>query len=53
MKVLHVIPSVGPLRGGPSVIIQAQTRGLARKHFSLEVVTDKVLNTYASVMGLF
>lgn len=30
MKVLHVIPSLGPLRGGPSFVVPAIARGLAR-----------------------
>ena len=29
LRVLHVIPSVGPLRGGPSVVVRTMARGLA------------------------
>jgi glycosyltransferase involved in cell wall biosynthesis len=35
LRVLHVIPSVGPLRGGPSVMVRMMARGLA--HAGLEV----------------
>ena len=35
LRVLHVIPSVGPLRGGPSVMVRTMARGLA--HAGLEV----------------
>jgi len=37
LKVLHVIPSVGPLRGGPSVMIRTMTRGLARAGLEVHV----------------
>ena len=39
MKVLHVIPSVGPLRGGPSFVIQAMTKGLAGRGCEVHVAT--------------
>src|SRR5690242_6194234 len=29
MKILHVIPSVGPARGGPTVALRTLVRGLA------------------------
>ena len=39
MKVLHVIPSVALYRGGPSVVIRAITRGLARQGIETHVAT--------------
>jgi glycosyltransferase involved in cell wall biosynthesis len=39
VKVLHVIPSVGPLRGGPSAAIRAIARGLADQGIFVDVVT--------------
>jgi glycosyltransferase involved in cell wall biosynthesis len=39
MKVLHVIPSVAPWRGGASAVIRAVTRGLARKRLETHVAT--------------
>src|ERR1043166_9302072 len=39
MKVLHVIPSVGPLRGGPSEILRTITSSLASAGVKVEVVT--------------
>src|SRR5438876_3675068 len=39
MKVLHVIPSVGPLRGGPSEILRTMTSGLATAGITVEVAT--------------
>jgi glycosyltransferase involved in cell wall biosynthesis len=39
MKVLHVIPSVGPLRGGPSFAVQAMTKGLAARGCEVHVAT--------------
>jgi glycosyltransferase involved in cell wall biosynthesis len=39
MKVLHVIPSVAPWRGGPSVAIRAVTRGLSRQGINTHVAT--------------
>ncbi len=38
LRVLHVIPSVGPLRGGPSVMVRAMARGLARAGLEVHVV---------------
>jgi glycosyltransferase involved in cell wall biosynthesis len=39
MKVLHVIPSVAPWRGGPSAAIRAVARGLARQGIETHVAT--------------
>lgn len=39
MKVLHVIPSVGPLRGGPSFVVRTLTRGLAQAGLQVDVAT--------------
>ena len=39
VKVLHVIPSVGPLRGGPSVTMRLMARGLARAGCEVHVAT--------------
>lgn len=39
MKVLHVIPSVGPLRGGPSVVVRQLARSLAESGVETEVAT--------------
>jgi glycosyltransferase involved in cell wall biosynthesis len=39
MKVLHVIPSVAPWRGGPSVAIRAIARGLALQGLDTHVAT--------------
>jgi glycosyltransferase involved in cell wall biosynthesis len=39
MKVLHVIPSVGPLRGGPSSALLAITRSLAKAGIQVHVAT--------------
>jgi glycosyltransferase involved in cell wall biosynthesis len=39
LKVLHVIPSVGPLRGGPSVMVQTMARGLSRSGVEVHVAT--------------
>ncbi len=38
MKVLHVIPSVGPARGGPSVVLRTMARGLVRAGVKIDVV---------------
>lgn len=38
-KVLHVIPSVGPLRGGPSFIVRTLASGLARSGIETHVAT--------------
>ncbi len=37
MKVLHVIPSVGPLRGGPSFVVREIARGLAAQGVHVEI----------------
>ncbi|HEX9867194.1 MAG TPA: glycosyltransferase [Candidatus Tectomicrobia bacterium] len=39
MKILHVIPSVGPLRAGPSVMVQTMAHGLARAGVEVHVAT--------------
>jgi glycosyltransferase involved in cell wall biosynthesis len=39
MKVLHVIPSVSPLRGGPSVMLRTMTRGLVQAGIEVDVAT--------------
>jgi glycosyltransferase involved in cell wall biosynthesis len=39
MKVLHVIPSIGPLRGGPSFVIRTMSEGLAAQGCEIDVVT--------------
>jgi glycosyltransferase involved in cell wall biosynthesis len=39
MRILHVIPSVGPLRGGPSVTLRAMARGLSRAGCEVHVAT--------------
>ena len=39
IRVLHVIPSVGPLRGGPSVTMRLTARGLARAGCEVHVAT--------------
>ena len=39
IRVLHVIPSVGPLRGGPSVTMRLMARGLARAGCEVHVAT--------------
>ena len=39
MKVLHVIPSVGPLHGGPSFVLRTMTEALAAKGVSVSVAT--------------
>lgn len=37
MKVLHVIPSLGPLRGGPSFVLPVVAEGLAARGVTVEV----------------
>jgi len=39
MKILHVIPSVGPLRGGPSGMIRTLTRELVKAGITVDVAT--------------
>jgi glycosyltransferase involved in cell wall biosynthesis len=39
MKVLHVIPSVGPLRGGPSVMLRTMSCGLAQAGVAVDIAT--------------
>ena len=39
MKVLHVIPSVGPLRGGPSAMMRTTARGLVQAGVAVDVAT--------------
>jgi len=38
-RVLHVIPSIGPLRGGPSVAVRTMAEGLASHGLTVDVVT--------------
>src|SRR5579871_4552767 len=38
-KVLHVIPSVGPVRGGPSVMVRTLARGLAQSGVETDIAT--------------
>jgi glycosyltransferase involved in cell wall biosynthesis len=38
-KILHVIPSVGTLRGGPSVLVHALARGLSRAGIEAHIAT--------------
>ena len=39
MRVLHVIPSISAVRGGPSETIRAMVRGLARAGVDVEIAT--------------
>ena len=39
LKILHVIPSVGPLRGGPSQVVQTLANGLAAAGVEVHVAT--------------
>src|SRR5579863_9932469 len=39
MNILHVIPSAGPLRGGPSFVLQAMARGLVARGCNVDVAT--------------
>jgi len=39
MKALHVIPSIGPLRGGPSVAIQTLVLGLTHRGVETHIAT--------------
>lgn len=65
MKVLHVIPSVGPQRGGPSVAAPAMCRALAARGVACDLVATNdngtgfldvptgEWTTYAGVRALF
>ena len=39
LKVLHIIPSVGPFRGGPSVAVRTIAKGLLKHGISVDVAT--------------
>ncbi len=39
MKVLHVLASVGPLRGGPGFVLRSMATGLAERGLQIDVVT--------------
>lgn len=39
LRVLHVIPSVSPRRGGPSVVVRNMVEALRRREISADVVT--------------
>jgi glycosyltransferase involved in cell wall biosynthesis len=39
LKVLHVIPSISPLRGGPSVMLRTMVRGLVRAGVEVDAAT--------------
>jgi len=39
VKILHVIPSVGPLRGGPSFVVRTMGAGLAARGCHVDVAT--------------
>lgn len=39
LRVLHVIPSIGPLRGGPSVMVRTMARGLTHAGLEVHVAT--------------
>jgi glycosyltransferase involved in cell wall biosynthesis len=39
MKVLHVIPSLGPLRGGPSMALPQMARGLVKAGVEVHIAT--------------
>src|ERR1700735_4553184 len=38
-KILHVIPSVGTLRGGPSVMVRSLARSLSEAGFEAHIAT--------------
>ena len=39
LRVLHVIPSIGPLRGGPSFVLRTMAKGLAARGVDVHVAT--------------
>jgi glycosyltransferase involved in cell wall biosynthesis len=39
LKVLHIIPSVGPLRGGPSAVARTIAEGLVNRGLSVDIAT--------------
>jgi len=39
LKVLHIIPSVGPLRGGPSVVARTIAEGLVNRGLPVDIAT--------------
>jgi glycosyltransferase involved in cell wall biosynthesis len=39
LKVLHIIPSVGPLRGGPSVVARSIAEALVNRGLSVDIAT--------------
>jgi glycosyltransferase involved in cell wall biosynthesis len=39
LKVLHIIPSVGPLRGGPSIVARTIAEGLVKRGLSVDIAT--------------
>ena len=39
MKILHVIPSIAAVHGGPSVMIEMMAAGLARAGFEVHIAT--------------
>lgn len=53
IKVLHVIPSLGPLRGGPSLALPTMARGLAKGGVQVHVATtdDNGKNHLALPLG--
>ena len=38
-RILHVIPSIGPARGGPSQVVKTLARGLEQAGFAVDIVT--------------
>lgn len=49
MKVLHVIPSISPARGGPSFAIESMTHALVEAHVEVEVATTEAKPLGAAV----